>query len=110
MKRIFLLATILVAAISCASDKYINQVETIKEVTEADMQKIGTQPCQYMTDLYIDGFISRCSERAHELNQLEGKVKDEKTLYKIYECINVIDEAIDYALTFASDNYINNGI
>jgi hypothetical protein len=109
MKRFFILASVFIM-IACTNNKYSDQIQTIKEVTEYDVKKVGTQYNSRMTDLYIDGFISRCNERVHELNQLEGKVKDEKTLNEIYECINVIDESIDYALTFASDDYINNGI
>jgi hypothetical protein len=109
MKRFFILASVF-AMIACTNNKYSDQIQTIKEVTEYDVKHVGKQCNPVMTDLYIDGFISRCNERVHELNQLEGKVKDEKTLNEIYECINVIDESIDYALTFASDDYINNGI
>lgn len=109
MKRFFILASVF-AILACTNNKYSDRVQTIREVTEYDVKKVGKQCNPVMIDLYIDGFISRCNERVHELNQLEGQVKDEKTLNQIYECINVIDESIDYALTLASDNYINNGI
>ena len=109
MKRFIILISIF-TMVACTSNKYSDQIQTIKEVTEYDVQKVNAQPNQRMTDLYIDGFISRCNERVHELNQLEAEINDEETLIELYTCINVIDESIDYALTFASNDYLNNGI
>ena len=40
MKRIFILAKILVAAVSCVSNKYIKQVDEVKSSKEKEVMEV----------------------------------------------------------------------